>query len=61
MSKESKKNRKKEVTCSADYVVDVPRIIVNRKREISYERFRLIGSVSCCCICANQNIICQNG
>lgn len=55
MLKQPKKDRKKEITCYADYVVDVPLIIVNRMREISYERLHFIGSVSILLLLYFQN------
>lgn len=40
--------KKQKQTCFADYVVDVPEIIVNPKKFTNYKRLQFLGSVSFC-------------
>lgn len=38
----------KKQTCFADYVVDVPKIIINPKKYTPYKCLQFLGSVSMC-------------
>lgn len=49
-----KKNPKKLPTCPADYVVDIPRLILNSRHKIQYECVQYLGAVSPNVI-ANEN------
>lgn len=44
--KQEQELKKQKQTCFADYVVDVPEIIVNPKKFTNYKRLQFLGSVS---------------
>lgn len=48
---ENKENEQKKQTCFADYVVDVPKIIVNPKKLTKYDCLQFLGSVRICAMC----------
>lgn len=43
---EQPEREQKKQTCFADYVVDVPKMIVNPKMFTAYKRLQFLGSVS---------------
>lgn len=48
----------KKQTCFADYVVDVPEIIVNPKKFTNYKRLQFLGSVSVVFAFAYDGVAC---
>lgn len=47
MAEKQEQPRKKQ-TCFADYVVNVPKIIINPKKLSAYKCLQFLGSVSVC-------------
>lgn len=47
---DSKKNRKKPPECPADFVVDVPKVILNVRQRVQYDCVQMIGAVSVICV-----------
>lgn len=56
MSVAEKKQRKK-YACFADYVVDVPRLIINPRFFTLYDRLQMLGSVSNFVLFAQNQIL----
>lgn len=50
--------KKQKQTCFADYVLDVPDIIVNPKKYTNYKRLQFLGSVSVVFVCSRAMVWC---